>query len=70
MFVLSFKNGIDDPTRDCFDKYYMILVEIKHSNALIDNNPFFNQPVKTNKKRMKNLSIGQEMMTTIQQEIH
>ena len=28
-FVLSFENGNDDPTRDCFDEYYMPLVEIK-----------------------------------------
>ena len=36
MFVLSFKNGNDDPTRDSFEKYYMPLVEIKDFNALID----------------------------------
>ena len=41
MFVLSFKNGNNDPTRDPFDKYYMPLVEIKDFNALIDNKPFF-----------------------------
>ena len=29
MLVLSFKNGKDDPTRDAFDEYYMLLVEIK-----------------------------------------
>ena len=27
LFVLSFENGDDDPTRDSFDKYYMLLVE-------------------------------------------
>ena len=26
LFVLSFKNGNDDPTRDTFDEYYMRLV--------------------------------------------
>ena len=31
----------------------MSLVEIKDFNALIDDKPFFDQPVKTNKKRMK-----------------
>ena len=46
LFVLSFKNGNDDPSRDVFDKYYMPLVEIKDFNALIDNKPFFDQPVK------------------------
>ena len=45
LFVLSFKNGNDDPMRDSFDKYYMSLVEIKDFNALIDNKPFFDQPV-------------------------
>ena len=41
LFVLSFKNGNDDPTRYAFDKYYMPLVEIKDFNALINNKPFF-----------------------------
>ena len=38
--VLSFKIGVDDPTRYSFDEYYMPLVEIKYFNALIDNNHF------------------------------
>ena len=46
LFVLSFKNGNNDPRRDSFDKYYMPLVEIKDFNILIDNKPFFDQPVK------------------------
>ena len=29
LFVLSFKNGNNDPTINVFDKYYMPLVEIK-----------------------------------------
>ena len=45
-FVLSFKNGDDDPTRNSFDEYYMPLVEIKDFNVLIDKKPFFVQPVK------------------------
>ena len=40
LFVLSFKNGDNDPTRDSFEKYYMPLVEIKDFNALIDNKLF------------------------------
>ena len=47
MFVLSFKNINDDPTRDSFDEYYMPL-EIKEFNVLSDNVPFFHQPVKNN----------------------
>ena len=50
MFVFLFKNVNDDPKRNFFDKYYMPLVEIKDFSALIDNKPFFDQPVKTNKK--------------------
>ena len=41
MFVLLFKNGDNDPTRDPFDKYYMPLVEIRDFNVLIKNKPFF-----------------------------
>ena len=46
LFVLSLRDGNNDPTRDSFDKYYMLLVEIKAFNALIDNKLFFDQPVK------------------------
>ena len=46
LFVLSLKNGNDDPTRNYFDEDYVPLVEIKDFNALIDNKPFFDQPVK------------------------
>ena len=40
-FVLSFKTGDDDPTRNCYDEYYMALVEIKEFHALFDNKIFF-----------------------------
>ena len=46
LVVLSLKNGNADPTRDSLDKYYMSSVEIKYFNALRDNEPFFDQPVK------------------------
>ena len=39
-FVISFKNGDDDPTRLSFDEYYMPLIEIKGFNALIDKKHF------------------------------
>ena len=55
MFVLSFKNGNDDPTRDSFDKYYMSLVEVKDFNALIDNKPFFDRYVKNKQEAYENL---------------
>ena len=47
----------------------MSLVEIKDFNALIYNEPSFDQPLKTNKKRLKNLLKYQEMRT-IQQEVY
>ena len=40
LFVLSFKNRNDDPMRDSFDKYYMLLVEIKDFNAFIEIDHF------------------------------
>ena len=44
LFLLSFRNGDDDPSRYSFDKYYMPLVEIKELNVLSDNKPVFDQP--------------------------
>ena len=52
MFLLSFKNGNNDPTRDSFNKYCMSLVEIKDFNAL---EPFFDQPVKNKQKAYEKL---------------
>ena len=46
LFVLSFNNGENDPKGDSFDEYYISLVKIKDFNALIDNKPFFGQPIK------------------------
>ena len=45
LFVLSFKNVSNDPTRNTFDKYYMPLVGINYFNGLIENKWFFYQPV-------------------------
>ena len=36
LFVISFKTGNNDPTRNSFDEYYISLVEIKDFSALID----------------------------------
>ena len=52
LFNLSFEVGNNDFTRNSFAKYYMSL-EIKDFNASNDNNPFFDQPIKTN-SQMKN----------------
>ena len=51
MFVLSSKNGSNDPTRNSFSKYYMPSVEIKDFNSLIDNKPFIDQPAKKKETR-------------------
>ena len=55
MFVLSFKNGDNHPTRNSFDKYYMLLLEIKNFNGLTDNKIFFDQPVKDNQETYEKL---------------
>ena len=60
MFVVSFKNGYNDATRNSFGEYYMPLIEIKDFNAIIDNKSVFDQQKNTNKKRMKNLLKCQE----------
>ena len=67
LFFLSFKNGANNSTRDSFSMHYVLLVETKYFNVLIGNKPVFNQLMKKNKKRMKNLLKYQEMVT-IQQE--
>ena len=51
LFVRSFKNGDSDPTKDYFDKQFMLLIEIRDFSALINNQPFFDN------KHMKNLKF-------------
>ena len=46
---LSFKNG----ENDSFEKYYMLLVEIKDLNTLIDNEQFFDVPIKNKQELFK-----------------
>ena len=58
MFVLSFKNGNDDPTRDSFDKYNIPLIKIKDFNALKNNKVFFDQPVKKQEVYEKLMEIS------------
>ena len=55
MFILSFKNGDDDPNANSFDECYMPLVEIKDFNVLTDNKPFFDQPVKNKQEAYEKL---------------
>ena len=54
--VQSSKSDENDPTRIFFVKYYMPLVEINHFNALIDNKPFFDQPVKDGYEKLVEVS--------------
>ena len=44
--ALLFKNGDNNTVKDSCDKYCMSLAEISSFNVLIDNKPFFDQPVK------------------------
>ena len=63
LLVLLFKNDDNDPRRNAFNEWYIPLPEIKDFNALIDNKPFIDQPLKTNEKRTKNLLKCQVTMT-------
>ena len=51
-----------NPTKDSFDKCYMLLVETKDFKVSIDNKQFFDQTIKRNKKPMKNFRKCQETM--------
>ena len=62
--VLSFKNSNDDPARDSFDEYFMPLVEINDFNALVDNKPFFDQPVKKKQEAHEKLLKMSRINTT------
>ena len=67
LFALLFLNDSNDQVGDSFDQYYLPLLEIKDLNAFTDNKPFFDIPIKTSKKQMKNLWRCQETMN-IQKE--
>ena len=56
LFVLSFKNGDNDPTRDSFSKYYMPLAKIIDYNVLINNKPFSDKPVKNKQEAYEKLA--------------
>ena len=55
LFVFSFKNSDNDSERNSFDRYYIPLVEIKDFNALIDNKPFFDKPIKSKEEPYEKL---------------
>ena len=54
LFVLLFKYGDNDPTRNTFDNYYMPLVKIQDINALINNKPFIDQIIKNKQEAYEN----------------
>ena len=53
LFILSFKNGYDDPTRSSFDRYYIPLIEIKDFIVLIDNKRLNDRAVKNTRSVWK-----------------
>ena len=55
LFVLSFKNSDNDLTGSSFDECYIPFEETKDFNALTDNKPLFDQPVK-NKQEVYELT--------------
>ena len=55
LFIASFRNDNDYPARNYFDEFSMPLVEIKDFHALIDNEQFFDQPVKTKQEAYERL---------------
>ena len=42
-------------TRNTFNRHYLPLVKIKDFNVLIDNKPFFDQPIKSKQERLEKL---------------
>ena len=60
LFVLAFEN---DDNRTSNDQYYLPTVEIKDYNIMINDENFFDQPIKNNKVTYDNtrkIAIGQE----------
>ena len=69
-FVVSFRAGGNERTRNSFEKYYMPLLEIKDFNVLIDNKPFLDQVVKQDAyEKLAEMSRNNEAMI-IQQELY
>ena len=66
LFVLSFENEND---RASYSKYYLLKVEIKDFNVLIDGKPFFEIPVK-NKEEAYEVIIESAKIMTAQQVIY
>ena len=66
LLVPLFNIDNNDPTRLCFDKHYMPLVEIKDFNVLIQNKPFFDQHVRSKQEvyeKLVEMSINDDYTT-------
>ena len=55
LFLLSFRNGANNSTRDPSSMHYVLLVEVKYFNVLIGNKPVFDQPVKKKREAYEKL---------------
>ena len=55
LFVLSCKISVNNTTRDFQSLYYMPLVEIKDFSVVINNKPFFDQPLKNKQESYEKL---------------
>ena len=53
--VFSFKKGNDNPKQNSLSEYCMSSVEIQYFNALIKNNPIFDQPLKNKQEAYEKL---------------
>ena len=60
LFILSFKNGKVDPTRESFDIYYMPLA--KNFSALIDKKKVFDQQEKANKCKKNCWNVKKQIL--------
>ena len=64
LFVLSFGNNA---SRAVHTKYYLSTAEINDFNVVVDRQIFFNMPVKTNFKNVKNVKkmiMGLDWLST------
>ena len=61
-FVSSFKN---DDDRESHKQYYLLTVEIKDYNVMIDGRNFFDQPIKNDLKTLEILQQVKVMITQL-----
>ena len=59
LFVLTFENEND---RTSFSKFYLLNIQMKNFNVLIDGKNFFDMPIKMTKKHTNKLLKWEETM--------